>query len=495
MIKNLTRAALAFGTISVSFVGSSGAKALDAAPPASNVSDHLVVTDVGSLLRQPQAQYDVPLVQNARKSSAADRIEQTNVAAPMPPANADETEFAHFDTFLEPGQTSTFPGSAETIGRDIGGLRSWMADHNIGLRAIASASFVGNLLSTGQPRSPQRYNGQRPTLQLAAQNFNIAWGLNEFGLDNTKILFGLNNTFTSYDANGLDTTYIRTLAIYQSFFNGRLTIKAGITPNYYEYIGFYVGGSPILAAGIAGLLPIQAGLGADPANVPLINITAYGANGSYIRAGVQRSTSPLGLNEEVRQRHGIGINIKLEDAGPLYIAEFGIRRPASATGKQIWLRAGGFYNDSNYRRFDGEGTRSNASFYALADRQVTQPDPIVPARGIYLGASAYLNPKSVNISTQSYEVRTFTIGMLPSRPRDTLALRATWTKFSKDARAANERIGLYANKDQLNVTLSYSARVFRGFYVVPALSYIDHPSFVGDFKRALLTSVALVALF
>lgn len=402
--------------------------------------------------------------------------------------------YAHFDSFLEPGQTTTFPGSAETVLGDVGGFRSWLSDRDIGFRAVQSVTMAQDLLPTGQPRSPQRFNGQRFTLQTVNGNFNMAFGLRALGLPNTKILFGGAYIATSYEVNGPNTAWIRTLAVYQSFFNDHLTIKAGFTPNFYEYVGFFTGGSPILASGLPGLLPIQAGLGVDPAAVPLVNVTAYGAKGSYLRVGVQRSLDPLGVVHEVHNRGWLQFSQK--GAGALYIGELGIRRPATEDGRQIWLRVGGFFNDSDYKRFDKPGrTGTNASFYALGDRQITQPDKSRPARGLYVGASAFWIPKSVNTSTQSYEGRIFTIGAIKSRPMDTASLRVTWTKFSRPAREAYAAQDLFTNKDQLNATVSYSARLVKGLFLTPSLSYIHHPAFIGDFKDAVNLSGALFILF
>lgn len=409
-------------------------------------------------------------------------------AAPLDP------KFAEFDKLLEPGNTSTFPGSADTATQDAGGYRSWLADHNIGFRSIVSANLTWNPLSTGQPDSPQRYNGQKFTVNSASENFEVSWRLDKLGAPNTMLFFGMNNTNTSFYPNGPSSLYIRNLGIYQSLFNGHLTIKAGFTPNYYEYVGLFVGGSPILAAGIPGLLPVQAGLGADLANVPVVNVTAYGKQGSYVRVGVQRSTSVRGIPDEVEHRHGLGLHLTFKDAGPLYIGEVGIRRPAAAGTHQMWLRAGGFYNDSNYVRFDGRGTSANASLYALADRQITQPDQTAPGRGMYVGASAFWIPQSVNTGTQSYEARAYVIGALASRPKDTATIRVTYNKFSHDARDAQRARGIYANDDQLNITGSYSARVTHGLYVTPGVSYAKNPSFIGDFKDALIGSLSLFVI-
>lgn len=411
------------------------------------------------------------------------------------PGPADMSRFEYFDQFGEPGTTTTFPGSEDSVFQDAGGYRSWLAERQIGIRTVPSISVVGNLLPSGQPREPQRFNGQRPTLQLAAQNINLTWRMDSVGLPHTQLIVAFNNTFTSFDANGRNSAYLRNLAIYQTFFDGKITIKAGLTPNNYEYVGFYVGGSPILASGIAGILPVQAGLGIDPANVPVVNATVYGSRGKYVRFGIQRSTSPLGINEEVRRRGGLfDFDLSSPGAGPLYVGEVGVRRPAKSGDKQIWLRMGGFYNDSSFTRFDGRGTKSNAAFYALADGQVTQPDPSAPAKGLYVGGSAYWIPQSVNTSHISFEGRAFVIGPFQSRPRDTVSLRATWVKFSDDAQQASLLRGQFANKEQLTITGSYSARLYHGIYAVPAISYIDHPSFIGDYKPALITALSISVL-
>ncbi|WP_459662087.1 carbohydrate porin [Novosphingobium sp. 11B] len=373
----------------------------------------------------------------------------------------------------------------------MGGYRSWLADRNMSFRAIGNVNMTYNPLNTGQPRSPQRYNGQRPTLNTSSQNFEITYRMDAVGLPDTMLFFGMNNTFTSFYPNGPSSNYVRNFGIYQTFLHGKLTVKAGITPNYYEYVGMFAGGSPILSAGIPGLLPVQAGLGADPANVPLINVTGYGSNGKYIRVGVQRSTSVRGLPDEVLNRRGRFFNFTLKDAGPLYIGEIGVRRPATFNSKQIWLRAGGFFNDSRYRRFDGRGTSANASIYAAADRQITQPDQLAPGRGVYVGASAFWIPQSVNSSTKSIEARVYSIGMAASRPKDTLSLRFIWTQFSDDAREAQRLAGMHANRSQVNASLSYSARLTHGVYATPGLTYVHNPSFVGDFKDAAVMSLAV----
>lgn len=405
-----------------------------------------------------------------------------------------EPDYAYFDSLLEPGAVTGFPGSADTATQDLNGYRTWLADHDMGLRVVLGATVTANPFPTGQPTTPQRYNGQQLTLNTSSQNFTLGGKLTSVGLPHTWWFVGLNNTFTSFYNNGPSSRYIQRLGIYQELFGGKISIKAGILPNYYEYAGFFVGGSPILASGIPGLLPISAGLGADPANVPVLNITAYGKSGTYLRAGVQRSTSVRGLPDEVISRPTIVPNFTLRDAGPLFIAETGIRRAASLGSHQLWLRAGGLWNSSDYRRFDGIGVANNASLYALGDWQATQPDSSAPSKGLYVGGSAFWVPKSVNTSTQSYEMRTYAIGPFKGRDKDTLTFRAIYTTFSDDARRAQRANNVLTNPDQLTVSLSYAARATHGLFITPGLSYIRHPSFVGDFNDAMVMSMAIFVI-
>lgn len=55
--------------------------------------------------------------------------------------------------------------------------------------------------------------------------------------------------------------------------------------------------------------------------------------------------------------------------------------------------------------------------------------------------------------------------------------------------------GLHTNTSQLNATASYSARLTKGVFLTPSISYIHNPAFIGDFKDALNLSTAIFLLF
>jgi len=410
-----------------------------------------------------------------------------------PRQGRDPAEFRRFDALGELGATTNWPGSIDTIVGDAGGIRSWLADHDIGIQSRIGTVGVYNPLDTGQPRDPQRYNGQRPTIQTHTFNLIATFGLQSIGLPNSRITVGGNYLITTFRPNGPSTVTFRNLSYYQSFDNKRFEIKLGLIPNYYEFVGLFPGGSPVLSAGVSGLIPIQAGLSADPSSTPAANFTFNMKHGAYVKVGVQRSMSPFGQPYEVTH-NGIGLDLTMKGAGPLTIAEFGIRRAATATSRQIWLRAGGIYNDSDYVRFDGRGTKSVQSAYVAGDVQIEQKDRSKPSHGLYVGASAFWGSKEVLSYTQSYELRAYEIGLLRSRPDDTVTVRVGYIKFSPDARQANLARGFVANGSQASGTVSYATHLAPGVILTPAVSYIHNPSLIGDYNDALNLSATVYLL-
>jgi porin len=411
-----------------------------------------------------------------------------------PEDTAPTPDFELFDELAEPGVTTTFPSSRDSLLGDAGGYRSALASESIGVSIRSSTVIMTGLKDTGQPRSPQRYNGQRFTLQNSGTVANFSWRMDQLGLSDTTLTVGGIAYFSSFAQNAPNNVSLRALSIHQRLLGGKVEVKAGYISNLYEFAGLFTGGSPVLATGLAGLIPIQAGMSGDPVSTPAINVTVHGKYGLYLKAGVQRSVSPLGRPYEVENNNN-GFRFGATDAGALTIAEIGVRRPATRNGKQIWLRAGAFTNSSDYRLFNGRGTASNQVVYGAADLQVSKVDAARPAAGIYVGASAFWGDPSVNVFTQSYEARTYAIGLLPARPRDTVSLKFTYNKFSPEAHSAQSRAGAFANRDQTNISLAYSTHVRSGAYLIPALSYIKNPSFVGEFNDAVLLSSTFYFLF
>lgn len=431
----------------------------------------------------------------SREQPAID--DQATPAVTTPDATVpkrDPKAFARFDALREPGLTSRFPGIIDTITGDLGGYRSWLADRNIGFEFQLATIANTSLLDTGQPRSPQVYNGQRPTLQTHALTTTATIGLDAIGLDHSKLIVAGGYIFTSFRPNGPNTATFRGLTYYQSFFDKKLEIKTGFNLNFLEFVGLFAGGNPTLTTGLSSTIPVQVGLSAGQTPTPTFNVTLNGKQGRYAKFAVQRSLSPRGTVDEV-ERNGIGLKFAIPGAKALYIGELGIKRPSGLGGQRsLWLRGGAIYNQSDYTRFAG-GFADNYALYLLGDYQATQPDPVRPYRGLYIGGSALGAPQNVNVYTRSFEARAYYVGPIASRPTDATNVSITYNKFSDAAHTANALLGAGTERYQLSGSVGYSLHAGSGIYILPSLQYIHHPTLRRGYNDALLTTISAFLLF
>jgi hypothetical protein len=417
---------------------------------------------------------------------------RTKARPSLPPGNPGH--FARFDKLRQPLLTTRYPGAADTVTGDAGGWRSWLADHSASMEIQTSTIFSTDLRGTGAPSNPQVYNGQKPTLQVHATNFRLSVGFDQYGLGDTRINAVGGYLRTSFDPNGPDQASFRDLSIYHGFHNRTVEIEAGFIENFQRYAGLFGGGNPILTTGLGSLIPIQAGLSAEPAPTPGFNISYNGKKGFYARAGVSRSENPLGLEQEVRKQ-GSGLDWSQKGARALYIGEIGIRREASPDQRGLWLRMGYIHNTSRYQRLLGDGTTGNHAFYLLGDYQLTRPDPQQFFRGLYIGGSYASAPKTVNVYTRSGEARAYYIGPIASRPTDAVNLTITYNGFSSDYHQASRPLGRDTERYQVGASVSYAIQVIHGIHVTPALQYLMHPTVEPGYRNALIGALSTYILW
>lgn len=417
----------------------------------------------------------------------------TRLVLPAAPLD-EEAKFARFDKLGEPGLTSGFPGTADTLIRDLGGIRSWLADRDISFQIRDLTIGYLRLSDTGQPRNPERYQGQRTNFSSNTATGTVTIGLGRFGLTDTSLTASAVSYITTFRPNGGDTLRLRTLYLYHSALGGKLEMKAGYLDNIFEYAGLFTGGSPVLTSGLGGLIPVQGGLTADPIATPGANVTLHIKGGAYVKGGVQRSSSPYGRLAEVEANHS-GFDIGVPGARLMTLGEVGWRRKATADEKQFWLRMGGIYNGSHYNRFDGRGTSHNQVFYVAGDRQLWRKEGAKPATGVYAGLSFFYAPAAVNIFAKNVEARLYATGLWSLRPSDTISFKANYNDFGNPAVRSARNSGLHANSQQLSLELDYSAHLHNGVYALPSVSYVIHPSYIGDYKPAWIFSLNLTTLY
>ena len=171
-----------------------------------------------------------------------------------------------------------------------------------------------------------------------------------------------------------------------------------------------------------------------------------------------------------------------------------MNHPFSSTGHQLWVRAGGIYNFTDYTTFDG-GTAENWGGYALADYQIRKFDPASPARGIFVGASALYATPQVNPFSAYFEGRLYAIGLFDARPQDVDSVVIGRNVFSQSIRRRLAAVGTATAPSQFSVAYAHTFRVTPGVLVGPSVAYSDHPAFLGRFNASLTAGLSLVILY
>jgi len=142
------------------------------------------------------------------------------------------------------------------------------------------------------------------------------------------------------------------------------------------------------------------------------------------------------------------------------INEVGYRKDATPDQLATWVRAAPMFTSSRYNDF-ASGGRSTGNYgaYFLADRQLLQVAPVAgqAARGVYAGVGATYVPPEFNRFSQNYELRLYGIGLMPSRPKDMVALVISRNVFSNYLVGAALRGGQLAHEGSLSITVAYNA--------------------------------------
>jgi len=425
---------------------------------------------------------------------------QTLREATSPPAEKSTTPepspehrtgpYARFDALTEKGWAVPFPSTADTLLRDLGGVRSALADAGIGFLGLSLNSFTYDVLGRNRG-GPQSYNGHKATV-TDYTTLLMSYDLSRIGIQGGQLNFGvLTNNVTWAPLGPRASIGLGRLNYYQSLFHRTLELKIGYILQDVEFEGIFVGGN--LANGTFGpnaVIPFQVGMNRAPMPTPAANVQ-INLGRFYNKFAVQRSTSPAGPEAE-HDAHAGGFAITVRGGKPLLIEEVGYRARAGQTHHAMWLRAGGIYNFSRYTDFEHGGrSPSNYAAYAAADIQLHHPGTLPNHRGLYAGATVNYAPPDRNIFTQYYEARVYGIGVIPARPQDMISLLFTSTHFSKHVRAAEEQQDISTVPGSNNLTVAYVFHAYSGVYANAGLSYVDNPTLLRAQKDVLLLQLAL----
>ena len=411
----------------------------------------------------------------------------TNYTIPPPPSQK-QNPYALADSLKYRGWIVPLPGAADTIDQGLSGFRDQLAQLGISYFGFSDTTYQDNLIHHGHPpgvnsslpqnSKQEQYSGQLPTYTTANTIF-VMYDLARYGIPDGQIAVSGSLLETNWNPGDPDGIGIGQLSYYQTLLNKTLEIKAGYLTNNLEYLGTQVGGS--LSAGLFGVsaaIPFETGQNLGSFPTPAVNVKVNFPDNVYTKFGVQRGTSPRGLQEE-RLENASGVRFALPDTSALFIDETGYRVNATPGVMSTWIRAAANYTASRYPNLlTGVYHQGNYGLYFLADRQFLQSAPGNPRtayQGLYAGITAMFAPNNINAFTQYYEARVYQFGMIPGRPFDFASFVYNRNVFSGRLVHELSSFGELTHGSANTSTLSYSAHVVHGVNVNFGVSYTDNP--------------------
>jgi porin len=400
---------------------------------------------------------------------------QTKSEAQNPPDAAQPAGRSMEDLNYVGGDTVMPPFSESPIDMH-SRYRQALFSKGIALRVISTEVYTQNVLNRPVAADDQAYVGQRPFESAMVQPILTA-DLRQLHLQHAQFYLGGVWNWSSWNPANPKALQLWDLYIYKEFGKDRVELKAGYVSNNLDFVGLFVGGSTATAAqGVYAVLPYELGMSYFPLTSPSANIRVRGPQYTYLKTGFQRSLDPSGGTAEVARNH-TGFRFDPHGDGLLLIEEAGFQRAAAASAPEVWLRGGYTYNSTAFTSLvNGKQQTGNHLAFALADVQIHQPNPVQPAQGLYIGASAMTAAASLNAYDRYYEARLYEKAPFRSRPADMVSLVASCTRHSRYLTDSLVAAGKTAWRSSASLTGSYALRISSGQYLSIGLSYIHGPA-------------------
>jgi len=394
------------------------------------------------------------------------------------------------------------PSTGDSLTQDMGGYRTALARHNIGVIGMSFTNVNYNFLHA--PQNPQLFDGEKPTY-LESQYYWVT-----FNVPSKKIQFvvGYAHQGSNWIAgDGPNTFHFDNLYLHQAL--GKLSYDIGYQTNDTNVYGGYIAGS--LASGTMGekaVIPYALGMSYSPYPAPSLHVKYTYKSGLYISGVLQRSIDPNGI-EAGNQRDQQGLRLIPKGDKALYIAEIGYKKAPTPGVMSTWFRATGFYNSSPAQDYSSSaavlaGKKGHNGAMSIAfDRQLMQSDKYLAYRGIYVNAIAQYAVPDMNVYHQYYQLALYSIGLMKSRPLDIIIFDVNRTQFSRTALNSFEAIphtygaqmGVPSYDDSTAVGVNYGYHVRPGATITPSVMYTRHPTFAPKLDSPLTAKVQLTLTF
>jgi porin len=348
-----------------------------------------------------------------------------------------------------------------------------------------------------------------------------------FGVDNAWIHFLVNrrsgdslnaehigSTFGPQESYGVENTRLQELTWDQSFFNGKVEVRAGrmsiITSD------FFGSNAPTFCQFQSeGVCASPYAFGRNNSN-SIWPIATWAANVKY-------NITPeyyvrLGVSEDNKFQAGLdqhGLNWNTHEKTGLYIPlELGYRTSLKNDAYPTWLRGGVGFDTSKYVNpyEDSQGNpyqlskqaadteKGRQTYWVQLDQSIWRPEPANAARGVNLIAGAvFAGDDSQNIEHQLYGGLIYK-GPFASRPNDTAGLlinnfkmsdsRYKYTTTGRDLLGGDQSI----HRDTFNMELNYGYQLTPWIMLKPNLQVSIHPMQINSATQDNVADYVVVGL-
>jgi porin len=397
------------------------------------------------------------------------------------------------DLNLKGGTADNPPFTDTLLGAD-SDLRKEMFRHGLLFRMGANGAYIQNTIAAPVNEDAVSYTGQRPFVS-GSLNPVLTWDLRQLGLWKTQLNINGQLQKANWGPAQPTAATISTVYVYHEFGEDRAELKFGYLTTDFQFIGLQVGGQVASGAqGVYAVLPYEVGLSYGALGAPTVTLKVRGPMGFYAKGAAQRAGEP-GSEDAALRRDGLGLRFLPKGDKLVLVGELGHKQQPAVGTMQHWYRAGYMVNSTPYTSLKtGEKKSGNYCAYALADRQVWQPDEASAGRGIYAGASAMVVPADLDTYRLYYEARVYAPAPFRSRPGDFASVVASYTAISQDTLRTLAAEGKTFSRASDSVTGSYTLRLARGTYAGLGLSYVNGPS-VTPKTAAALTFTAQTSIF
>ncbi|MFZ1086072.1 MAG: carbohydrate porin [Terracidiphilus sp.] len=393
------------------------------------------------------------------------------------------------------GGDAAMPPIADSVVDVNSNYRRALLSKGMVLRFISQEQFAENTLRAPTPADQQAFVGDHP-FEGAMMNPIFTANLHQLGLQHAQFnLSGIWN-WSSWEPAGPKVLDLWTLYLYKEFGKDRAEIKAGYNSNDLEFTGMQVGGST--ASGVQGVyavLPYEAGMAFFPLTAPQFNLKLNGPSHTYFKTGAQRSLDAAGGPATEARNHS-GLRFAPKGDKLLLLEEAGYRRSPSATERETWFRAGYLHNSTLYLdQANGMQEPGNHAAFALVDVQLSQPDPLKPWQGLYIGGSAMTAASKFNAYDRYFEARLYKFAPFQKRQGDVASILSTYTGHSKYFTDPLVTKGNTVWRNSASLTGSYNIHLAPGNYLSLGLSYIHGPAITPRVKDTLTFTASYNVFF